>query len=88
MQDETGIDMTMQRTIGRKIALGFSITSVVGAVAIVLLLAVNWITGNSYPGLINGSLMASVFFLVSCAVVLYFMSKPSQGLARQEHGGN
>jgi hypothetical protein len=64
-----------ERTFGRKVALGFSVFSFLGAGAAVAVLLVMF-SQRGAGDVIVASLLATVLFLLSCAVVLYQISKP------------
>lgn len=63
------------RNTGKRIALGFSVLSFASAIAAIVLLAFIYPQrGASDP--VTASLLATIFFLASCGVVLYFISQP------------
>ncbi|MEW5944020.1 MAG: hypothetical protein AB1710_09235 [Pseudomonadota bacterium] len=65
----------IERTFGRKVALGFSVFSFLGAGAAVAVLLVMF-SQRGGSDVIVASLLATVVFMASCGVVLYQMSKP------------
>ena len=65
----------MNRSFGKKIAFGFSVLSFVGSIATIMLFAYVYpIRGGSDP--VVASLLAIIFFLASCGVVLYYIGQP------------
>jgi hypothetical protein len=61
--------------LGRRIALGFALASFLGAVTMLAVFIV--MLGRRGAGdVVVASLFASVVFLASCGVVLYFLGKP------------
>lgn len=63
------------RTIGRKIAFGFSVFSFVSMVVSLATLVYFMVTRGS-GDVITASLFATTLFFLSCGIVLYLMSKP------------
>ena len=67
----------MKRSLGKKIAFGFSVLSFVGSVATMVLLAYIYPQrGGSDP--VVASLLATIFFLASCGVVLFYIGQPAR----------
>lgn len=65
----------MKRSLGKKIAFGFSILSFVGSIATMVLFAFIYPQrGGADP--VVASLIAIVFFLASCGVVLFYIAQP------------
>lgn len=65
----------MKRSFGKKVAFGFSVLSYVSSIAAMVLFAFVYPQrGAADP--VTASLLATIFFLASCGVVLYFISQP------------
>lgn len=65
----------MKRNAGKKVAFGFAMLSVIGAIVSLVFFGLSFAErGSDDP--ITASLAATIFFFVSCTVVLYIMSKP------------
>ncbi|PWB47718.1 MAG: hypothetical protein C3F18_11950 [Nitrosomonadales bacterium] len=65
----------MKRSFGKKVAFGFSVLSYAGSIAAMVLFAFVFPQrGAADP--VAASLLATIFFLASCGVVLYFISQP------------
>ncbi len=65
----------MKRNFGKKVAFGFSMFSFAGSLVSIALFAYIYpLRGAADP--IVASMLAIIFFLASCGVVLYFISKP------------
>ncbi|MBU0594995.1 MAG: hypothetical protein KKH74_14810 [Gammaproteobacteria bacterium] len=65
----------VKRSIGKKIAFGFSVLSFVGSIATMVLFAFVYpVRGGSDP--VVASLLAIIFFLASCGVVLFYIGQP------------
>lgn len=65
----------MIRSTGKKIAFGFAIACLFGMAAS-LMLFVYFLNSKGINDVLTASAMATIVFFGSCAVVLYFMSKP------------
>lgn len=63
------------RTIGRKIAFGFAVTSFVSMVVSLAILIYLLATRGS-GDVVTASMFATTLFFLSCGIVLYLMSKP------------
>ena len=63
------------RTIGRKIAFGFAVFSIVSMV-VSLVTLIYFIATRGSGDVITASLFATTLFFLSCGIVLYLMSKP------------
>ena len=63
------------RSIGKKIALGFSIASVFCMVAS-LAVFIHFVQEKGFEDVLSASAMATTLFFASVAFVLYFISKP------------
>ncbi len=72
------------RSTGKKIALGFAIAClplVAASFAAFVYLAIE----KGMPHVLTGSALATTLFFVSCATVLFFMSKPPRYTLRPWH---
>lgn len=67
----------MKRGIGKKIALGFSVLSFISSIASMGLFAYIYPQRSAADPFV-ASLLAIIFFLASCGVVLYFISQPGR----------
>lgn len=77
----------IERTFGRKVALGFAVSSFLGAGAALVALAIMF-SRLGGGDVIVASLLATVVFLISCGVVLYFVSQPPRhALLPWDHDG-
>jgi len=65
----------MVRTTAKKVALGLSIVSLL-CTAISLALFVYMLAQHGVTDVWSASLFATTIFFLSCAIVLFFMSKP------------
>lgn len=65
----------MNRNFGKKIAFGSSVLSFVGSIATMVLFAFVYPQRGAADPIV-ASLLAIIFFLASCGVVLYFISQP------------
>lgn len=65
----------MNRTLGKKIAFGFAISSLVGMAAS-LLVFIYFLREKGINNPLTASALATIIFFASCAIVLYFMSQP------------
>lgn len=65
----------MNRTPAKKAALGFCIVSLIGTV-ISLAMLVYTLSQRGITDVLSASLFATTIFFLSCAIVLFFMSKP------------
>lgn len=63
------------RSIGKKIALGFSIASLVCMLAS-LVTFIYFVQGKGMMDVLTASAMATTLFFASVAIVLFFISKP------------
>ena len=63
------------RSIGRKIAFGFSVFSFVSMV-VSLVIPIYFMSTRGSGDVITASLFATTLFFLSCGIVLYLMSKP------------
>ena len=65
----------MNRTLGKKIAFGFAISSLVGMAAS-LLVFIYFIREEGINDPLTASALATIIFFASCTIVLYFISQP------------
>lgn len=63
------------RTTGHRIALGFAIACL-PCMAISLATFIYFVWTKGFQDVLSASAMATTLFFASCAIVLYFMSKP------------
>lgn len=63
------------RTIGRKIAFGFAVASVIG-MAVSLAILIYLLATRGIGDVVTASMLATTLFFLSCGIVLYLMSKP------------
>lgn len=65
----------MKRSLGKKIAFGFSVFSFASSIAAMVLFAFVYPQrGAADP--VTASLLAIIFFLASCGVVLFYIGQP------------
>ena len=65
----------MNRTTGKKIAFGFSVASLAGMSAS-LLVFTYFFREKGIGDPLTASALATIIFFASCTIVLYFMSQP------------
>jgi hypothetical protein len=65
----------VKRSLGKKIAFGFSVLSFAGSIATIVLLAFVYPQRGAADPIV-ASLLATVFFLASCGVVLFYIGQP------------
>ncbi len=65
----------MNRSPAKKIAFGFCIVSLIG-MAISLVMFLYTLIQRGFNDVLSASLFATTVFFLSCAIVLFFMSKP------------
>lgn len=65
----------MNRTPAKKIALGFCVLTLIGT-AISAVMMVYYVIQRGPSDVLSASLFATTIFFLSCAIVLFFMSKP------------
>lgn len=65
----------MNRTPAKKIALGFCVLTLFG-MAVSAVFMVYFVVQRGVSDVLSASLFATTLFFASCAIVLYFMSKP------------
>lgn len=63
------------RNTGRKIALGFAVTSFV-CMAVSLAILIYFLATRGSGDVVTASLFATTLFFLSCGIVLYLISKP------------